>query len=42
MREQEAQNKKKTTGTITFTHFKLRCEVAMSAEASVMAIAFTN
>lgn len=29
----------KTTGTITFTHHKLRCEVAMSAEASVMAIA---
>lgn len=29
---------KKTTGQVTFTHFKLRCEVAMSAEVDAMAI----
>lgn len=29
---------KKTTGTVTFSHFKLRCEVSVSAEVDVMAI----
>lgn len=29
---------KKTTGTVTFSHFKLRCEVSMSAEVDAMAI----
>lgn len=29
---------KKTTGSITFTHYKLRCEISMSQEASVMAL----
>lgn len=29
---------KKTTGSVTFTHFKLRCEVSMSAEVSAMAV----
>lgn len=29
---------KKVTGSVTFTHFKLRCEVSMSAEVSAMAI----
>jgi len=29
----------KTTGTITFSKFKLRCEISMSMEASTMAIA---
>lgn len=29
---------KKPTGQVTFTHFKLRCEVAMSAEVEAMAI----
>lgn len=29
---------KKTTGAITFSHFKLRCEVSMSAEVDAMAI----
>ncbi len=33
-----SDKQKKTTGTITFTHFKLRCEIAMSMEASTMAI----
>lgn len=28
----------KTTGQVTFTHFKLRCEVSMSAEVDAMAI----
>ncbi len=34
-----SDRQKKTTGTITFTHFKLRCEISMSMEASTMAIA---
>lgn len=29
---------KKTTGVITFTHHKLRCEIAMTMETSVMAL----
>lgn len=29
---------KKTTGSVTFTHYKLRCEVSMSAEVGAMAI----
>lgn len=29
---------KKVTGSVTFTHFKLRCEVSMSAEVSAMAV----
>lgn len=29
---------KKITGSVTFTHFKLRCEISMSAEVSAMAI----
>jgi HK97 family phage major capsid protein len=29
---------KKVTGSVTFTHFKLRCEISMSAEVSAMAI----
>lgn len=29
---------KKTTGTVTFSHFKLRCEVSVSAEVDAMAI----
>lgn len=33
-----SDRQKKTTGTITFTHFKLRCEISMSMEASTMAI----
>lgn len=42
-----SDKQKKTTGTITFSKFKLRCEISMSMEASTMAIAafenaFTN
>jgi len=33
-----SDKQKKTTGTITFTNFKLRCEISMSMEASTMAI----
>jgi len=33
-----SDRQKKTTGTITFTRFKLRCEISMSMEASTMAI----
>jgi HK97 family phage major capsid protein len=33
-----SDRQKKTTGSITFSHFKLRCEISMSAEASAMAI----
>lgn len=29
---------KKTTGQVVFTHFKLRCEISMSAEVEAMAI----
>lgn len=29
---------KKTTGTVTFSHYKLRCEVSVSAEVDAMAI----
>lgn len=29
---------KKTTGQVTFSHFKLRCEIAVSAEVDAMAI----
>lgn len=32
------KQKKEVTTAITFTHFKLRCEIAMTQEASVMAI----
>jgi len=34
-----SDRQKKTTGVITFTHHKLRCEISMSVEASTMAIA---
>jgi len=34
-----SDRQKKTTSVITFTHHKLRCEIAMSIEASAMAIA---
>lgn len=33
-----SDRQKKTTGVITFTHHKLRCEISMSMEVSVMAI----
>ena len=33
-----SDRQKKTTGSISFSHFKLRCEISMSAEASAMAI----
>ena len=33
-----SDKKKKTTGTITFSHFKLRCAVSMSLEVSVMTL----
>lgn len=33
-----SDRQKKTTGTITFTNFKLRCEISMSMESSTMAI----
>lgn len=33
------KQQKKTTTAIVFTHFKLRCEISMSMESSVMAIA---
>lgn len=33
-----SDRQKKTTGTITFSKFKLRCEISMSMEASTMAI----
>ena len=32
------KQKKEVKTAITFTHFKLRCEIAMTQEASVMAI----
>lgn len=34
-----SDKQKKTTGVITFTHHKLRCEIAMTMESSVMALA---
>lgn len=34
-----SDRQKKTTSKITFTNFKLRCEISMSMEASTMAIA---
>jgi HK97 family phage major capsid protein len=34
-----SDRQKKTTGTITFSRFKLRCEISMSMESSVLAIA---
>lgn len=34
-----SDRQKKTTGTISFGSFKLRCEISMSAEAGAMAIA---
>lgn len=34
-----SDRQKKTTGTISFGRFKLRCEISMSAEAGTMAIA---
>lgn len=34
-----SEKQKKTTGVITFSKFKLRCEISMSMEASTMAIA---
>lgn len=33
-----SERQKKTTGVITFSKFKLRCEISMSMESSVMAI----
>lgn len=33
-----SDRQKKTTGIISFTHFKLRCEVAITAEMSKMAV----
>lgn len=33
-----SDRQKKATGTITFSHYKLRCEISMSAEASAMAL----
>ncbi len=33
-----SDRQKKTTGEVTFTHYKLRCEVSMSAEVGAMAI----
>ena len=33
-----SDRQKKTTGSITFSHFKLRCEISMSAEASAMVL----
>lgn len=33
-----SDKQKKTTGQITFSHFKLRCEISMSAEVDAMAI----
>lgn len=33
-----SDRQKKTTGVITFTNFKLRCEISMSMESSTMAI----
>lgn len=33
-----SDRQKKTTGSVTFTHYKLRCEVSMSAEVGAMAI----
>lgn len=33
-----SDKQKKTTGSIVFTNFKLRCEISMSMEVSVMAI----
>lgn len=33
-----SDRQKKTTGTITFSKFKLRCEISMSMESSTMAI----
>lgn len=34
-----SDRQKKTTGTITFTYFKLRCEISMSMEVGEMALA---
>lgn len=34
-----SDRQKKTTGTITFSRFKLRCEISMSMESSALAIA---
>jgi len=33
-----SDRQKKTTGTITFSRFKLRCEISMSMESSVLAV----
>ena len=33
-----SDRQKKTTGQITFSHFKLRCEISMSAEVDAMAV----
>ena len=33
-----SDKQKKTTGKITFTHYKLRCEIAMSMEVGAMAL----
>jgi HK97 family phage major capsid protein len=33
-----SDRQKKTTGTITFSRFKLRCEISMSMEVSVLAV----
>ena len=33
-----SDRQKKTTGSITFSHFKLRCEISMSLEVGVMAL----
>ena len=33
-----SDRQKKTTGKITFTHYKLRCEIAMSMEVGAMAL----
>ncbi|WKY44167.1 phage major capsid protein [Eubacteriaceae bacterium ES2] len=36
---ESSDKQKKTAGKITFTNFKLRCEISMSVESSTMAIA---
>lgn len=33
-----SDRQKKTTGSVTFTHYKLRCEISMSAEVEAMAV----
>ena len=33
-----SDKQKKTTGNVTFSHFKLRCEISMSAEVGAMAL----